>query len=137
MLIKSSIIFIITLSLLNCTAADYDAWDYKRVLVVEEQAGVAVENFPVSFELDTERLLEKYISWPNLRDIRITVGGVETPCQLEKIDDLKTLATFQINLRANQKREDVILYYGNGVAEQPDYDKTWGKIKDTMDAFEN
>ena len=125
------------MSLSVCANANYDAWDYKRALVVEEQAGVAVENFPVSFELDTERLLEKYISWPNLRDVRITVGGVETPCQLEKIDDLKTLVTFQISLGANQKREDVVLYYGNGVAEQPEYDKTWGKIEDTMDGFEN
>lgn len=137
MLIKSSIIFIITLSLLNCTAADYDAWDYKRVLVVEEQAGVPAEDFPVSFELDTGKLVEEGKLRPDMADLRITAGGVEVPYQLEKADDLKTLVTFQINLRANQKREDVLLYYGRTVAQQPEYDKSWGTIRDTMDGFEN
>ena len=117
--------------------ANYDAWDYKRTLAVEEQAGVGAVDFPVSFELDTGKLVEERKLRPDMADIRITVAGVEVPCQLEKTDDAKTLVTFQISLRANQKREDVILYYGRPVAQLPEYDKSWGKIKDTMDGFEN
>ncbi len=136
---QKQLLVVLSIVMLSVSFADanYDAWDYKRVLVVHEQAGVGAADFPVSFELDTGRLTKQRKLKGSLADIRITVGGVEVPYQLEKTDEGKTLVTFQIDLAPNQKRKDIILYYGRRVVKAPEYDKSWGKIKDTNDGFEN
>jgi len=113
------------------------SWRYHSKLRVIERTGVAVRNFPVSFELDTARLASQGKIRPDGSDLRITVAGREVPIQLEKANSRQTRITFQMNLSGGQVRRDVVLHYGNPSARPPKYDTSWGSISPTKDAFEN
>jgi len=113
------------------------AWKYHVPLRVVERAKARARDFPVSFELDTKRLITEGKLRTDLRDLRMTVAGEEVPFQLERGSSGKTKVTFQIDLGPAQVREDAVLHYGNPRAKKPEYDRTWGVISPSNDAFEN
>lgn len=109
----------------------------RKIIRVIEKAGVGASSFPVSFELNTARLIREGKMRPDGADIWITIAGAEVPHQFEGMNTHRTIITFQIDLKPNETRDDVILYFGNPSAQAPNYDRGWGTIRPTMDGFEN
>jgi hypothetical protein len=109
---------------------------HKTIRVVE-QAGVGASSFPVSFELDTARLIREGKMRPDGTDIRIAIAGVEVPYQVEGMNTEHTIITFQIDLKPNESRDDIALQFGIGLEPATTYDRSWGTIHPTMDGFEN
>jgi len=124
------------LMVLGC-APSFNAWSYRRQITVTEPAGLPARSFPVSFELDAAELAAAGKMRPDGADVRILVAGVEVPHQLEPIDDGRLKVTFQIDLEADQIRDDILLLTGNPSAVAPEYDTSWGSINEAMDGFKN
>jgi len=112
-------------------------WQYHSRVRVAERAGVAARSFPVSFTLQADRLVAEGKLQPDARDLRLTVAGREAPFQTEPAARGDLRVTFPLDLEPGQRREDIVLHYGNPKAKAPSYDSSWGCIAPTRDGFEN
>ena len=94
-------------------------------LRIVERAGIGAEQFPVSFHLNTGRLIQDGRMRADGADVRITVGEREIPFQMEGLNTACTRMTFPVDLMPDETREDVFLHYGNPDAAAPGYDRGW------------
>ncbi|MHC4399081.1 MAG: FG-GAP repeat domain-containing protein [Planctomycetota bacterium] len=119
------------------TTGKFAAWRHHRHIRLIERAGVEATSFPVSLQLDAEGLDREGKMRRDGADIRVTVADREVPYQTEQDDRGETTITFQIDLKPNEVRDDIVLHYGNASAKPPEYDIGWGSIDSSANVIEN
>lgn len=123
--------------MLHSCSDQMGSWKYDHTLRVEDKTGVGAKHFPVSFELNTARLISEGKMRSDGADIRITIAGTEAPYQIDGINSDRTLITFQVELKPGESRDDIILHYGNPFAQAPKNDTYWTTNQSSDDSIEN
>jgi len=91
------------------------AWKYRRKLVILENSGFALANFPLV------SIFEHYGNvQPDGDDVRIVSDGVEIPSYVMDLKESCATVMFQFNASASATKS-VYVYYGNSGAQAPNY----------------
>ncbi|MCJ7450134.1 MAG: DUF2341 domain-containing protein [Candidatus Nanohaloarchaeota archaeon QJJ-9] len=99
-----------------------ESWNYRKTVKVFETSGRAVENFPVSFDINSSALISSDGLKSDCGDLRVVEDGEEIPYQIEEgeCDSENTTVWFMVSLEPGESK-DVYLYYGNKDIEEPTY----------------
>ena len=105
------------------------AWKYRRSLVITENSGNSLHEYPIKCTLDTESLIAAGKMKEDSSDIRVinASSGEEIPWAIDTPNSPVSNITLKIpTLGANQVRSEIYLYYGNPASQSTPND--WNDV---------